>query len=96
MLTSKEYIKKFNTCAAKWNLIFAYQSAAEMKNWEEVDSTNFAAIRNYSEFCYLDTQRMIITLYPDMEYDWNALETKLNGLDAYLTMILEHLDKRST
>lgn len=95
-MTPDEYVKKFNTCVAKWNLIFAYKSAVEIKNWEEIDSTNFAAIRNYAEFCYLDVQRMIIGLYPDADYDWKALEKKLDGLDEFLTMMLKKLDERPT
>lgn len=95
MFSAKEYIKKFNTCAAKWNLIFAYTSAAEIK-WKEVNITEFAIIRNYSDFCYLDTQRLIINMYPDMEYDWNSLEQKMNALDEFLTMVLKNIDNRPT
>ena len=96
MITSKEFTKRFNTCSAKWNLVFAYQSAAEIKTWEEMEFTGFVAIRNYSEFCYLDVQRMIINMYPNQEYDWEALEKKLDGLEAFLDMVLERLDKRAT
>lgn len=96
MYTSKEFTKRFNTCLAKWNLIFAYKSAAEIKTWEEIGPTGFAAIRNYSEFCYLDLQRVIINTYPDQEHNWGGLTKKFDALEAFLDMVLERLDKRTT
>lgn len=39
MNTQKEFTKRFNTCSAKWNLVFAYKSAAEIETWEEIEST---------------------------------------------------------
>lgn len=96
MMTPKEFTKKFNTCSAKWSLIFSYRSAAEINTWEEMDFTGFAIIRNYSEFCYLDFQRLLVTMYPDQDHDWDSLGKKLINLDLFLNMMLDSLDKRPT
>jgi len=93
---SNEFIKRFNTCAAKWNLIFAYKNAVDLKNWEELETTTFALVRNYADFCRLDVQKMIIGFYPDEDYDWKALEKQMNNLTSYLDMLLKSLDKRTT
>lgn len=90
---TEEFIKKFNTCAAKWNLIFSYKSAADLKNWEEIGTTTFAAVRNYADFCRLDIQKMLLTYFPDEDYDWKILEKQINAITSFLDLVLKKLDK---
>ena len=91
-MTPEQFSKKFHTCSAKFNLIFAYGSASE-KTFSVLKLDAFALARNYAEFCYLDMQRILFMLYktenPDVSEE---LVQKIDALDEFLTMSLKNLD----
>lgn len=93
MTDSKEFFKKFDTCAAKWNIIFDYKGTAEIKTWEEIGVNTFAVIRNYAEFSAIVVQRLILLYFPDEQHDFKTPTIILDGIDKYLDMVLEKIDR---
>lgn len=92
-MNSDEFNKRFHTCAAKFNLIFAYHSSLPKENIEKLDLKSFALARNYTDFCYLDMQRVLLLLYKEQEPElFEVLEKKLDALDEFLTQVLKDID----
>ncbi len=87
----KEYKKLWQTCGAKFNLIFV--SDVDLNN---LKITPFALARNYAEFCYLDMQRVLFMLFSKDDEEIDAeLEKKLDALDKFLTVVLKEIDGQS-
>ena len=92
-MTPDEFNKRFRTCTAKLNLIFAYHSSLSKEDTDKLDLKSFALARNYADFCYLDMQRVLLMLYKEQEPEFfDVLEKKLNQLDEYLTQVLKDID----
>lgn len=95
-MTPDEFNKKFHTCGAKFNLIFAFHSSLPKEDIDKLDLKAFALARNYSDFCYLDMQRVLLMLYKEQEPEFfDVLEQKLNDLDEFLTQVLKNIDNLS-
>lgn len=87
-----EFLRRFSTIAAKFNLVFAYHSASE-KSFNEIQLQPFALARNYADFCFIDMQRILLKLYKNSDQEFfDSLEKKVRTLEEFLILTLKNLD----